>query len=123
MIKILSANVFESSGNPKPEHIALIKTDPNQQIVQIQLNCQETHLIVLTCRKLASTNEFDYILNVYALESINFDSNNNSQVFLIFLFQKNNQYFFLSLNFELLILTWFELLKLVSLESQFELGT
>ncbi len=61
---------FESYGS--------IIYEPNVQVVYVQLNCLETHLIVLFCKQL--NESFEYFINIYDLQTIQFAQNPKSQV-------------------------------------------
>ncbi len=67
---------FEKNFDP----IASICLPPNQNIVNLQLNCSETHLIVLSCYK-ESESAYEYFLNIYDMQTISFSDSKTQQVF------------------------------------------
>lgn len=78
-MKILPIAQFENQPTEhekftkKYEITGIIQYNDVNQVVYVQLNCLETHLIVLTCRH-CNDNTYEYSLNIYDLQSIQFNA-------------------------------------------------
>ena len=84
-IKILSIAQFETQSSIDKaankeikyhkdfESIGQISYEPQCSVVFTELNRAETHLLVLTCKKVGNSASFEYFLNIYDLQTIDFN--------------------------------------------------
>ena len=89
MIKIVTTAQLEQNTITANDCLGIINLPGAYQATHVQLNCKETVLFVIACQKIANTNSFEYMLNVYDIETISFDSNKSLQVNLRILFYEN----------------------------------
>ncbi len=82
-VKILLVSKLENLENSDKEFLknidifGSVNFPANQNVLFVELNCAETHLIVLSCLKNSS---FEYFMNVYDLQTLLFDSPSKTQV-------------------------------------------
>jgi hypothetical protein len=71
---------LEANNSNESEFVGRIHLADHYQVAHIQLNCTETNLIVIGCKQNENSLEFQYVLNVFDLETISFDSKKFLQV-------------------------------------------
>lgn len=85
VLKIFNTNEFESvSENKVPNNVATVNLEQSNKFVHIEFNKSQTHLIALV-QNFKTEQDFEYFLNVYALESIKLDVTNSNQVLKLFI--------------------------------------
>ena len=80
MIKIVTTAQLESNNLTAKDCLGVINLPASYQAVHIQLNCKETVLYVIACQNIPNSDSYEYMLNVYDIETISFESSKSLQV-------------------------------------------
>ena len=72
VVKIFSTTQLESANDATPSSfapVAVLRFEANDQVMYVDLNCSQTHLIVLTLH-----NQAQQTLLIYDLETVSFNA-------------------------------------------------